>query len=348
MKAAVFKEVGAPLAIEQVPVPEMWPHELLLKVNRCGVCGSDLHVVAVEPNNNAGVAWLPPDTVMGHEFSGTVVEVGAAATGDFRPGDRVTALPAIGCGTCGSCLAGYSKTCPEVQGIGFGEVPGANAEYVRVGAQSAFRLPDNVSDRDGAMIEPLAVTLNSVNKAGMLRGDNVLVIGGGPIGLFTAQWAKFFGARHVVVSDPVPERRALARAFGATCAIDPNAEAVAGAFKRIAGSRPQVIFECVGLPGIIQQCMDIAPLSGRIVVVGVCMHPDTTLPTKAVTKELTVIYTHGLRADDFRFSIDMLAQGRIVAEPMVTAEVGMNEFPAMFDRLLRPSAHCKVMLDPSR
>jgi threonine dehydrogenase-like Zn-dependent dehydrogenase len=94
--------------------------------------------------------------------------------------------------------------------------------------------------------------------------------------------------------------------------------------------------------------MDIAPLSGRIVVVGVCMHPDTTLPTKAVTKELTVIYTHGLHAEDFRFAIDMLAQGRIVAEPMVTAEVGMDEFPATFARLLKPSEHCKVMLDPAR
>lgn len=339
MKAAVLREARKPLQIEEVPDPTPGPAELVVKVESCGVCGSDLHVSDLP-------GALPAGTVMGHEFSGVVVEVGSEAAARFRVGERVCALPFIGCGRCAACLSGDASQCPALQTTGLGQVPGAYAEYVRVGQHEALRLPEEVGHRQGAMVEPLAVGLHAVEKAQLAPGARVLVIGGGPIGLTVALWSRFFGARAVVMSEKAAGRRELAGRFGATDALDPNREEIGPAFAKAAGGPPDVIFECVGVKGLLQQCMILAPNRGRVVVVGVCVEPDTILPAIGVVKELDLRFVVAYHKRDFELTLSLLAQGRISSDAMVSDVVRLAQLPAAFEALKHPTTQCKVMLEP--
>ena len=339
MKAAVFRALGQPLVIEDVPDPEPGPDELVLAVRSCGICGSDLHASTLPPG-------LPSGSVMGHEFAGEVVEVGSRARDRFKPGDRVCALPYIGCGACAACLEGDGTRCPKLRTTGLGQLPGAYAQFVRVGALESLRLPDSVGFHGGALVEPLAVGLHAVKQAAMPAGANVLVLGAGPIGLATVLWARFLGAREVVVSELAPGRLALAEDFGATAGVDASRENVASAFQRATGGQPDVIFECVGVPGLLQQCIMLAPPRGRIVVVGACMQPDTIVPVMAVVKEVSLHFVIAYRRSDFQFTLDMLDAERIHAEDMVTDVVGLSGLPEAFEALKRPTSQCKVMLEP--
>lgn len=339
MRAAVFHGPGKPLQIEEVEDPKPLPNELVLRVKSCGICGSDLHV-------SDAPFGISPGTVMGHEFAGEVVEIGSELAGRWKSGDRVVAMPFIGCGRCAACLAGDGTRCPQIKATGLGGVPGAYAEYVRVGENESLRLPPSVTWQSGALVEPLAVGLHAVNQAKLTPGERVLVIGAGPIGLATALWARFQGARNVILSEKVPGRLALAEQFGATGTIDASKEVVASAFAKQAGGPPGVIFECVGVPGLLQQCVAMAAPRGRIVVVGVCMTPDSIMPGLAIMKELSMHFVVAYRRSDFEFTVDMLDAERIRAEGMVTDVVGLPEFSEAFQALKKPSHQCKVLLQP--
>ena len=339
MHAAVFRALGKPLEIAEVPDPKPGASDLVLRVKSCGICGSDLHAASLPPG-------LPAGSVMGHEFSGEVVEVGREAAGQFGIGERVCALPFFGCGRCRACLSGDGIHCPQIVTTGLGTSPGAYAEFVRVGAGETLRLPESVSFREGALVEPLSVGLHAVHEARLEPGANVLVIGAGPIGLAVALWARFFGARTVMVSEKAPGRRALAESFGATHVIDGSREHVASVFATAAGTSPEVIFECVGIPGMLQQCILLAPSRGRIIGVGVCMQPDTILPLFAVVKEITLRFVVGYRKQDFQLTLDMLAAERIAGKAMISDVVDLAKLPAAFEALKQPSTQCKVMLEP--
>jgi (R,R)-butanediol dehydrogenase/meso-butanediol dehydrogenase/diacetyl reductase len=227
--------------------------------------------------------------------------------------------------------------------IGLGQSPGGYAEFVKIGASGGFRLPDNVSFREGAMVEPLAVGLHAVDKAKMERGATVVVIGAGPVGLATMLWAKFLGARHVIVSEKAEVRRKMAARFGATDAIDPN-QPLTPQVEKIAGRGPEVIFECVGAPGMIGTAMMDAPRFCRIVVAGVCQQPDTIMPLMGIMKEIELQFVLGYRAADFDYVIAMIASDRVDVAHMVTDIVGFDELPAAFEALRHPTHQCKVML----
>lgn len=340
MRAAVFRALGQPMAIEEVPDPEPLANELVLHVKSCGICGSDLHASDLPPG-------LPAGTVMGHEFAGEVVAIGSEARESWKEGERVCALPYIACGRCAACLAGDGTQCSGILATGLGGVPGAYAEYVRVGTHESLRLPEAVSWEDGATVEPLAVGLHAVRQSALAPGDDVLVIGAGPIGLATALWARFFGARSVVVSEMAPGRLELAERFGATHCIDASKENVAAAFSRLTGGPPRILFECVGVPGLLQQCIMMAPARAKVVVVGVCMQPDTIFPGLAIIKELSLQFVIAYRKPDFQFTLDMLETGRIASAPMITDRVDLEGFPAAFEALKKPTHQCKVMLEPS-
>lgn len=245
-----------------------------------------------------------------------------------------------------ACLSGYGYRCAKACYSALGQAPGAFAEYMRVGAAESVRLPDGVDDTLGALVEPFAVGLHGVNTARLAAGDRVLIMGAGPVGLACAAWARHFGARDVLVSDFAPERRALAEKLGATATIDPAAESVPGACKRHAGQRPNVIIECVGVPGTQQLAIDYAPMGGRIVVVGVCMAPDRIQPVKALTKELQINYAYMYSRQEFELTVDVLNRERIDPSPMLTRTVGFDDFPEAFEAIKTDKAACKVMLDP--
>lgn len=343
MRAAVFQAPGQALVIEEVAAPRTQTGDLVIAVRCCGICGSDLHMA--DMHADSGMKPLPRGTIMGHEFAGEVVEVGRDA-GSFRVGQRVTAMPYFACGRCVHCLNGIGYRCANATYSALGQEGGGYAEFMRVGAAESLLLPDGVDYRLGALVEPLAVGLHGVHAARLAPGDNVLIMGAGPIGLACALWCRYFGARHVVVSDRVPERLALAARMGASATVEVPQEDVVGVCKREFGQRPDVVFECIGVPGTQQLAMDYAPAGGRVVVIGVCMAPDTIRPVKAITKELQVNYVYMYRRQEFALTIDLLNRELIDPSPMFTREVGFAEFPQVFEALKTDKQACKVMLVP--
>lgn len=345
MKAAVFHELGKPLQLETVPKPQAGRNQIVLKVHYCGVCGSDLH--ATHP----GVFVVPDGTILGHEFAGEIVESGSP---DWKVGEMATALPNNACEPCrslglGKCKDGLGIMCPNNTLTGFHpSAQGAFAEYVRFNCDEALRLPSAVKSREGAAVEPLAVGLHAVNRGKVTVGERVLILGGGPIGLATAVFSRLAGARDVILSEYAPARREAAAAMGATAVIDPSQEDVGEAFARKAGGPPDVIFECVGVPGMIQKAVDLSKTFGRIVVVGVCMVEDTTVPFAAIFKEINVQYVLGYATPDWRLVLDLLDSGRIDPRPMITDIVGLEDLPAAFEALRSPARQIKVMVRPNR
>ena len=341
MRAAVFREMSKPLVVESLPDPEPGPGDIILKVKNCGICGSDLHMT-----ESTSIMPLALGSVMGHEFAGEVVAVGKNVTHLWKSGDRVAGFPTICCGEHTPCisLSDRRKICGKGLTIGLGQSHGAYADYVRLGSSSGFRLPESVSFREGAMVEPLAVGLHAVDMARMPRGATVLVIGAGPVGLAVILWAKFLGARHVIVSERADVRKQMAARFGATDAIDPS-QPLTPQVEKIAGDGPDIIFECVGAPGLINQTMMEAPRGTRIVVAGVCQQPDTIMPLMGIVKELEMQFVLGYRPADFDYVIAMIASDRVDVMAMVTDVVDLDGLPTAFEALRKPTHQCKVMLE---
>jgi 2-desacetyl-2-hydroxyethyl bacteriochlorophyllide A dehydrogenase len=332
MRAAVFHRPNEPLSIEDRQTPIARPGDIVMKVAFCGICGSDLH--ATEPSPTS----LEPGTVLGHEFSGTVTE---SASPDFQPGDRVIGLPLQECDECRpsgqGCRDRLGILCPRNRIIGLAaSVPGAYAEYLRMPAHHALKIPDGLDLKYAALTEPLAVGAHAVRAAGNLLGARVLVMGAGPIGLAVTMFAQLAGAKQVVVSEIAAGRRAKAAAIGAKV-VDPATEKPEPA---------EIIFECVGVPGLLGQCIDLATLRGSIVVVGVCRGEDAIFPRVALRKELSIRFVLGYTKDEFAMVLDMLASGRIDPAPLITGTIGLDELPAMFEALRKPGNHAKVLIDP--
>jgi len=340
MKAAVFEAVGKPLEVKTVDDPTPDPGGLVMKVGYCGICGTDLHAT------REGLTTACCGQVLGHEYVGEIVEVGKEADGDWQVGDRVCALPFIACGKCLPCAAGRFFECQHKKTSGV-DAPGGFAEYVTTGSRETIRLPDEVELQSAALVEPLAVGIHAVRVADVKAGSRVLVIGAGPIGLTVALWARFFGARDVVVSELASSRSELARKIGATGVIQPDpaagAEQLLEQFVAEAGGPPEVIFECVGAPGLLQQCIEMAPQRGKIIPVGVCEQPDAIMPFFGLVKELQIQFAIAYTKDDFETCLAMLAEGRIDVSPMITDIVSLDELPEAFEALRTPSGQCKVL-----
>ncbi len=341
MRAAVFRGVGRKLSIEDVPMPAPMAGEVVLKVAYCGICGSDLHVT------QPGDLLVPEGSILGHEFAGEVVE---ARGSKWRSGQRVAAMPIWECAACAphGCKDRLGALCPEARFNGIAlDAPGAYAEYIRLRDSQIVLLPDEVSLRDAALLEPLAVGRHAVAEAGPIAGCNVLILGAGPIGLTTAISARLAGARTVVISEPSDSRRVLAERLGATGVIDPRQGPVAEAFARIAGARPDVIFECVGVPGLIQQAIELAPPRGRVVVVGLNLLDDTVKPGMAIFKEVNLRFVLAYTRADFEDVVGHMAAGRIDADTLITTVVGFDALPDVFEALRQPSGHTKVLVRPN-
>jgi (R,R)-butanediol dehydrogenase/meso-butanediol dehydrogenase/diacetyl reductase len=337
MRAAVINATKS-FDIVQVPDPTPRGDDLVLRVHACGICGSDLKAV-----HN-----LPGGLVMGHEFCGEVVALGRGAEDRWKVGDRVAAMPLIGCGACLTCLSGDVAHCergPDM--IGVGGSSGGYAEYVRVGAREAFALPASFEPGLGALVEPLAVGLHAVDRATICRGESVLIIGAGPVGLACAMWARHVGAQHVVVSDPIEHRRATAMQLGATATIDPGAGPVADQLRSLVGDKGvDVVLECVGVPGMVQASIDATKVHGRVVIVGVCTQPDPFVPITALMRELTLHFVVYYRMADFAYTIAMIDAGRIDPAAFVTDRISLDQFPAAFEALKHPSTQAKVLVIP--
>jgi len=334
MRAVVSKSPGE-LVVESVPDPKPAPGQAVLRVAACGICGSDLHLHQHK--------LLPPGAIMGHEFVGEVME----SAGALRAGERVCAIPNHSCGTCERCRSGLGAYCTTQMPIGLGLPNGAYAEYVAIAAHEAVRVPADVSTELAALVEPLAVGLHALNASRIRRGERCLVVGAGPIGLAIALWARHFGAREVIVSERAAGRRALAERLGATRVVDPTHEDLGAVLERSAPGGPDVVFEAVGVPGLIEECIARARFRGRVIVAGACLGPDSITPIAGIMKEAAVQFVLAYEKDDFQYTLDMLAQQRIDPAALITDRVDLAGVPAAFEALATPRGQGKVLVCPA-
>ena len=333
MRAAVFKGVGVPLAIETLADPEPGPGEAVIKVGRCGICGSDIHMTSGHALD------YPAGTILGHEYAGEVVALGVGVT-NLKPGDRVTAMPATGCGQCVACLSGYPLGCRQMKGMlgGFGE-------YLRIAAASAVKLPASLSLADGALVEPLAVGLRGVRLAGMAAGARILVLGAGSVGLAVIHWARRLGAGRIVAASPSARRRELALAMGA----DGFETLGDGESQRISaglGGAPDLVFECAGAVGLLQKSIDLVRPEGVIVSLGFCGRPDPITPAIATWKQVTIKFSFAYALSEFRHCADVLDRGQVEPRRMITETVSLDALPAMFEAIRAGAGQAKVQVDP--
>jgi (R,R)-butanediol dehydrogenase/meso-butanediol dehydrogenase/diacetyl reductase len=334
MKAAVFDGVGQPLRVADLRAPEPAPDEVVLRIAACGICGSDLHITEDPVTFGVGQG-----TVLGHEFAGQVVAVGADVT-TLAPGDRVAVAPMWGCGHCASCLRGEPAWCPEMRLIG-----GGYAEFAAVAARQCRKLPDDLPLAEGALAEPLAVGLHAVMRSGMKPGDTVLILGAGPIGLVTAFWARRLGAGAVIVADLNRHQEARAAAVGATgfAVSGPGLEAEVAAQ---IGARPDIVFECVGKRGLIDFACRLVRVHGTVVAVGLCVGGDEWDPFAALSKEISVVFAVFFTMAEFATAIDALGPGRFRPQALITDRIGFAAVPDTFEALRRRTTQCKVLIAP--
>ncbi|MFM7028979.1 MAG: alcohol dehydrogenase catalytic domain-containing protein [Chakrabartia sp.] len=334
MRAVVMQGLHQPLAVETVPDPTPGAGEVVVKVGRCGICGSDLHMTE-DPayGKSAG-------DVLGHEFAGEVVALGKGAEG-LKVGDLVSVIPLQSCGQCASCKAGEVAWCET-----FGLQGGGYADYAVTRPNQCVRLPGGVSLDDGAIIEPLAVALHGVNMAGLKTGDKVLILGAGPIGLAVAFWARRYGAAEVVLQDLSDFQQARALEMGATGFCVSPADPIGGAEKML-GGKADIVFECVGVPGLIAQAVDQVRNRGTICLLGLCTKPDTFNSFAMLSKEVRLITSAFFTRQEYEAALDALDAGAAEPRALVTDVISLADTPARFEALRKRTHDCKVLIAPA-
>jgi len=338
------------LRLEEVPEPpQPAPHEAVVEVSWCGVCGTDLHeflegphMIRTGPHPLTGAR---PPLALGHELSGTVVALGAQAP-DIAVGDRVVADPCWRCGVCFWCTRGEYHLCPKGGSVGLAS-PGAFAERVTVPLAGLTRLPDNVDDEMAALAEPLAVGLHAVTRAGVRPGDNVLVLGGGPIGVAVVLAARMAGVAGLYVSEPLAGRRDLLSNLGVTEAFDPRETDVRReVFLRTGRIGPDVVVDATGVPGLAAQAVTTVRRGGRVVLAGVGHGSVEFDLGQLVFYERAVLGTLGYNFDIPRV-IRLMSTGRLDASALVTGRFALSAGAGVFEDLVADRArHLKVLLTP--
>jgi threonine dehydrogenase-like Zn-dependent dehydrogenase len=360
MRAAIFRK--GEIVVDNLVEPKPGPGQVLVKPLACGICGTDLHARLHAPKMvemSRFVPWrkamdLERDVVFGHEYCAEVLEYGPDCKATLGKGRRVVSVPRL-------IVDG------RIEGIGYSnDNIGAYAERMLLSEQLLLPVPDHVSNELASLTEPLSIGIHAVAKA-RLEGDEVpLVIGCGPIGLAVIAALKGRGLGPIIASDYSPKRRELAARLGADVVVDPAAtspfktweehaaltpEEIARLPYSIVPSvplKPSVIFECVGVPGVIQSIFEAAPQNARVVIVGVCMESDLQKPMFAIFKELSVQYVVGCTPEEFAQSLELIASGRVDAGAMITGTVGLDEVGGAFGELASPNRHTKIVVHPWR
>jgi (R,R)-butanediol dehydrogenase/meso-butanediol dehydrogenase/diacetyl reductase len=340
MRAAVFRTENRQLGVETLPDPTPGEGEVVIKVGRCGICGSDLHMAE-------GHTYSFDDgAVPGHEVSGEVVALGRGVE-RLRVGDRVAVLPFLSCGHCRACKEGDPMGCPQQRMMGAFGVTGGYAEYLLTNEIWCVSLPKSLSFEDGALVEPLAVSLRANRVSGIRAGDRVLVLGAGAIGLAAAYWARQSGAHRVAVSATSTRREAMARAIGADAFITPDPErALAEQSAEALGGEADIVFECAGVPGSLDLAVSAVRRRGTVASPGFCWTPDSFTPIWAMLKEATIRFTNVYDTREFEIAVGALDNGHVEPRAMITDVVRLDDTPAAFEGLRGRNNQCKVMIAP--
>jgi L-iditol 2-dehydrogenase len=344
LKALLLSEYSQ-LAVADVPVPEVAANEVLVRVEACGICGSDVHGY-----DGSSGRRIPP-IVMGHEAAGVVAAVGSAVAG-FREGDRVTFDSTVYCGKCEYCLRGEVNLCSDRQvvGVSCGDYrrAGAFAEFVSVPQHIVYKLPDQLGFPEAAMLEAVSVALHAVRVTQLKGGESALVIGAGMIGLLTMQAAQIAGCSRVMIADVDETRLELAKRVGATeTLLLSGAELVAEVLRRTNGEGVDVALEAVGRNETVSGAIDCVRKGGTVTLVG-NIAKEVTLPLqKVVTREIRLQGSCS-SAGEYPQAMDLVASGRMQVKPLITAVAPLSAGPEWFERLhSREPNLMKIVLSPT-
>ncbi|WVT74854.1 zinc-dependent alcohol dehydrogenase family protein [Sinorhizobium chiapasense] len=341
MKTLRLEGIGR-LTLADVERPLPGPHDLLVRVEACGICGTDRHLLHGEFPSK-------PPVTLGHEFCGIVEAVGAEVS-DIAIGARITGDPNIACGACPQCHAGRVNLCRNLQAIGIHR-DGGFAEYVLVPRKQAYEIPSNLDPVHGAFCEPLACCLHGVDMAGIRAGSSVVVLGGGVIGLLVVQLARLAGATTVILSTRQAQKRRLAEEVGATATVDPSSadivERIAGKDGLVPGG-VDVVIECAGVAETVRQSTRLAKAGGAVVILGVMPQGETVEiePFDILFRELRVL---GSFINPFvhRRAADLVASGVIEIDKLISRRVTLDEAASVISH--PPAAgEVKVLVIPGR
>ena len=341
MKSAVFYGKHD-LKIEDYPMPKVGVHDVLIQIKACGVCGTDVHIY----EGDKGAAEVTPPTILGHEFSGVIVDTGEQVT-DYQVGDRVCIDPNCYCGACKPCRNGKTHYCEHM--IGYGTtVNGGFAEYCAVNERQVYKLGANTTFEQGAMTEPVACCLHGIDMCEIHPGHQVVVIGGGMIGLLMLQLAKLAGAAKVALLEPVESKREVGRKLGADVCIDPIHEDVKVRLNENGMDWINTVIECVGRSSTIEQAINIAGNKGVVMMFGLT-RPDETIavkPFQIFQKELELKSSY-INPYTQERALDLIDSGRLDVSSMVYEVCGLEKLE---DVLSKPElrANGKYIISPEK
>jgi 2-desacetyl-2-hydroxyethyl bacteriochlorophyllide A dehydrogenase len=335
MKAAVYR-AGKGLMVEAVPKPQMEADQMLVKISHTGFCGTDHSMI-----NNGG---LPDGTILGHETCGIVVETGTRAQG-VPEGTRVIVRP-TSCGTCPDCQSGKPYFCQiNRRSIGIGDLPGAFAGYIAVYPEMLIPVPDGVDSQNAALAEAFATSLHAISCSRKEKGS-ALVVGGGPIGLALVRLLKILAFHPILLSEPLLGKRDLGQVFGADVVIDPLTEDLSQkVFAGTEGRGCDVVFECSGVPSLIQPSMDAAARGGTVCMVSMTFAASQISPMTLNFKEiwLTGCYSN-THAENIQ-CLNWMAQGKLDGRPLISDLISLDELPDVYEKRIDTGQAIKVMIE---
>lgn len=341
MKSAVFYGKHD-LRIEDQPMPQVGAKDVLVQVKACGICGTDVHIY----EGDKGAAEVTPPTILGHEFSGVVVALGDEVTA-YKVGDRVCVDPNCYCGSCTPCRNGVAHYCEHM--IGYGTtVNGGFAEYCAVNERQIYKIGDNTTFEQGAMAEPVACCLHGMDMCEIKPGHQVVVIGGGMIGLLMMQLAKLSGAAKVALLEPVESKREVAKKLGADVCIDPIHENIKEVLQENGMNWINTVIECVGRTSTIEQAIDIAGNKAVVMMFGLTKPDDTIAvkPFQIFQKEL-VLKASYINPYTQKRALDLIDSGRLDVSSMIYDVCGLE---MLEDILSQPElrANGKYIISPEK
>jgi L-idonate 5-dehydrogenase len=344
MLAAVLHGIKD-LRVEERPRPELSPGHVLLRVRRAGICGSDVHYFE---EGRVGIFEMSAPFILGHEIMGEVADV-AKDVPQPAIGQRVVVNPAWQCGQCDYCRSGRGNLCRRVRMLGSASTKpptnGAFSEYLLIQAEQCFPIPAHLDDGLAAMMEPFAVALHALRRAGSVAGKQVIVTGGGPIGLLTVIAARALGATTIALSDPLAERRQTAVQVGADCAFDPAEASFKDQLMTLTGDGFDLLFEASGAPPALKQAFQVVRRGGTLVQIGSLTSPEIALPiNQLMARELQLVgsFRYG---NVWEQAIRLVASARVNLQPLISRVMPLRQAPEALALAAAKSGVVKVQLD---